>query len=164
MKFRCDPANGGPKGDSARAQRVPIWQKITNSPINLKVFSWLSVVAYATLIFYLSDQPQTPSINMPFFDKFLHTIEYAIFGFLLMRAFKNSGFNLDNKTALSLSVIVVFVYGISDEIHQAFVLNRTASIFDALFDLIGGSCGAYLYYRHKFRNPNIEIRNNVKIL
>ncbi len=24
-KFRCDPAKGGPKGDSARAKRVPIW-------------------------------------------------------------------------------------------------------------------------------------------
>ena len=124
---------------------MPIWQKIIESPLKLRVFSWLAVVAYATLIFYLSDQSQTLTYSVPFFDKFLHTIEYAIFGFLLMHAFKNGGLNLDSKSALSLSIIVAFVYGISDEIHQAFVLNRTASIFDTLFDLIGASCGARVY-------------------
>lgn len=27
VKLRCDPAKGGPKEDSARAKRVPIWKK-----------------------------------------------------------------------------------------------------------------------------------------
>ncbi|MEW6009137.1 MAG: VanZ family protein [Candidatus Omnitrophota bacterium] len=122
-------------------------QKITHLSLKLKVFSWVYTIAYATFIFYLSDQPSIPSIiELPLLDKFLHTIEYAIFGFLLMRAFKNSGFNLDSKTIFSFSVILGFVYGISDEIHQAFVLNRTASIIDALFDLIGASLGAYFLY------------------
>jgi VanZ family protein len=38
------------------------------------------------------------------------------------------------------------LYGISDEVHQHFVVARTAETMDVLADALGGSCGTFLYY------------------
>jgi len=37
----------------------------------------------------------------------------------------------------SLSAIIAYIFGISDEIHQSFIPGRTAKFSDTLFDLFG---------------------------
>ena len=106
---------------------------------------WIPVVAYAALIFYLSSLASLPGPDILFADKVEHAIEYGILGFLLMRAIFRAGFCLDRRSAFALVVIISFLYGVGDEIHQIFVPGRTASFFDALFDLIGASLGSYSY-------------------
>jgi VanZ family protein len=44
------------------------------------------------------------------------------------------------------SFLLTATYGISDEVHQSFVIARTADIMDALADALGGGCGIFLYY------------------
>lgn len=89
------------------------------------------------------------SVDFPFVDKLEHLAEYFVFGMLLMRAFNNPESKLKTFDAFAWTVIIAFLYGISDEIHQAFVLGRSADIFDALLDLMGASFGSYIYLKNK---------------
>lgn len=108
---------------------------------------WLPVFIYLILIFVLSSVPDPPfaKAGIPFFDKFLHTIEYAVLGFLLIRGFKNSRLWLSDRNFILLAVVLATLYGISDEFHQHFVSNRCASLGDVFFDCIGSIIGSIIY-------------------
>ncbi len=101
-------------------------------------------------MFYLSAQSSLPKILPPFYlsDKLLHGLEYAIFGMLVVRALERSprGPRMA-KTCITLAVIIVILYGISDEVHQSFIPQRDASVYDALADAIGGALGIILAHR-----------------
>jgi len=107
---------------------------------------WAPLYIYAGVIFYFSGISRPlPEIGIPFTDKILHICEYAVFGALASRAFKNS-----SKRALSanfkiLAVLVSIIYGISDEFHQAFVSERQFSVFDMIADGLGGVLGTFIY-------------------
>lgn len=90
-------------------------------------------------------KPVFAETEIPFFDKFLHTIEYAVLGFLLVRGFKNSRLWLSDGNLILLAVVLATLYGISDEFHQHFVSNRCASFEDILFDCIGSVIGSIVY-------------------
>ncbi|MBU1086030.1 MAG: VanZ family protein [Candidatus Omnitrophica bacterium] len=108
---------------------------------------WLPVISWAILIFILSSISRFPKQLEPVFsvDKLAHTIEYAIFGFLWARAFSNSQTENFKKFFRILAIICVIVYGITDEWHQSFVLYRTASVMDLLYDSLGGIIGQMFY-------------------
>ncbi|MFH1062704.1 MAG: VanZ family protein [Candidatus Omnitrophota bacterium] len=111
---------------------------------------WIPVISWAILIFALSSVSRFPKQLEPVFlvDKLAHSIEYAIFGFLLARAFKNSRESNLKKFFRVFAMICVIVYGITDEWHQSFVPYRTASGLDLLSDGIGGMIGQ-MFYRNK---------------
>lgn len=131
-----------------RAQRKQLFS-LQEMKLKLQLSLWFPVTAYAALIFYLSSLTSVPGPDIPFLDKALHAIEYGLLGFLLMRAIFRAGFRLDRRSAFAFAVIIGFIYGVGDEIHQILVAGRTASFFDALFDLIGASLGSHLYPRSK---------------
>src|SRR3989338_3050361 len=107
---------------------------------------WLPLYLYAGLIFYVSSIPKPlPQISIPYFDKFLHLIEYAIFGILAARAFENSGQAVLYKNFIMLAVLTSVAYGASDELHQFFVSCRDYNVFDITADLAGGTIGAIFY-------------------
>ncbi len=114
---------------------------------------WIPVISWAILIFLLSSISRFPKQLEPVFsvDKLAHTIEYAIFGFLLARGFYNSLEIKFKKFFRILAIICVIVYGITDEWHQSFVPFRTASPVDLLYDGIGGMIGQILY---RIKNKN----------
>ncbi len=93
---------------------------------------WITVlVLYAGGIFVLSGLPlnEGPAfLRFPGSDWLLHAAEFAIF-FVLAR--KATG-----RTAFAFLLTVV--YAGSDELHQAFVSSRTASLADFGFDVLGG--------------------------
>jgi VanZ family protein len=111
---------------------------------------WLPVIIWAILIFIVSSISRFPKQLEPAFsmDKLAHCIEYAIFGFLLARAFRNSQESNLKKFFRIFAMICVIVYGITDEWHQSFVPYRTASVIDLLYDGIGGMVGQ-MFYRNK---------------
>lgn len=78
-------------------------------------------------------------------DKLLHLVEYAILGLLLARAIKKTFKFEDVRKLCSLVLVIAFIYGLSDEFHQAFVPGRTVSLFDALSDAVGALLGALIY-------------------
>ena len=91
------------------------------------------------VIFYFSSR-STTGIGTNKTNRFLilksfHIIEYAFLVFLIL-------FAISKK---KLSIFIAYLYAISDEFHQSFVLGRTGRFRDTLIDLIGIFIGAYLF-------------------
>jgi VanZ family protein len=66
-------------------------------------------------------------------DKFVHTLLYMGFGFVLNPAVRNTL----NRHPEATSIIVGTIYGASDEFHQMFVPHRSASLADLAADFVG---------------------------
>ena len=112
-----------------------------------KFFSyWLPIIIYCLFIFIQSSYPSIKSApELPYFDKVLHFVGYALLGALFLRAFKTSRIKNNVKLVVILSILLSSLYGISDEIHQYFVPYRDADLMDVLADTLGGIMGVYLY-------------------
>ena len=139
------------------------------------VVNWGPVVLWATLIFSFSTEsfssPETSRILAPALKRLFpgisahqleaihlmirklgHWSEYFVLSVLLLRALRRQSNGFSNSGQNALTAGVVFLYAISDELHQAFVPNRTASFGDVLIDLFGGLCAIFwLNYRRKRR-------------
>jgi VanZ family protein len=117
------------------------------------IFYLLPAVGYAALIFALSSMTLDIDELKPVltFDKLLHFAEYYVLGYLLMRAFTTSGIPLLAASPVAVTILVGSAYGLSDEIHQAFVPGRDVSSVDFLFDAAGVSLAAFTYpwVRHR---------------
>jgi VanZ family protein len=119
----------------------------------------LPAIFFAMLIFALSSLSTTPAILSEIIgaDKLLHTLEYFIFGYLIMRVFATSpGHSVRSRAAL-LASMVGTAYGASDEFHQSLVPGRTASLYDVLFDALGVLLAAALYRPMRFRVGPLKI-------
>lgn len=104
---------------------------------------WLPVIIYAAAIFIFSSISKPPEALtlFPYSDKVLHLIEYAIFGFLMIRALCSLE---SDKKILFLriaAVAIVLFYGFIDEVHQYFVPERDMDAFDLLSDGLGALIG-----------------------
>ncbi len=89
---------------------------------------------YMAAIFALSSLPGN-EVGLPSpLDKLAHLVEYALLGFLLGRG--------TGRAALAFAVAAL--YGATDELHQAFVPGREASLFDWFADVLGAALGARL--------------------
>lgn len=111
------------------------------------IWYWLPVVVYASLIFYLSSLPH-PEENLPKIlfeklgDKLLHLIEYAVLALLCYRAFQRAAGPHVAQQAVLLAILAASFYGMTDEVHQAFVPFRESSWLDWVADTAGAVIGA----------------------
>jgi VanZ family protein len=118
---------------------------------------WLPVVLYAGAIFYLSDQPH-PQEKLPSFlfeefsDKVLHAVEYGILALLCYRAFRWASGPTVARQAILLAIVTASVYGMTDEVHQAFIPFRESGWQDWLADTIGAVIGVVSW---RFLDRNI---------
>ena len=100
---------------------------------------WLPAILWMGLIFYLSSQPDLPRHPDDLVDtvlkKMMHVGEYAILAYLLWRALSDAKLAKNNPIALSL--ILSFLYALSDEYHQSFVPGRNGSVVDVGIDTMG---------------------------
>ena len=69
--------------------------------------------------------------------KTAHFTLYFLLGLTFISFLKE--FNIDDKKKIIYSIIFVFLYACSDEIHQLFINGRSAEILDVLIDTIGGT-------------------------
>ncbi len=107
---------------------------------------WFPIFLYCLLIFIQSSYPSIERTHeLPYLDKVFHFVAYALLGALFLRAFKTSRIKNNIRFILILSVLLSFLYGISDEIHQHFVPYRSADLMDVLADMLGGLMGVYIY-------------------
>ena len=108
---------------------------------------WVPVALYAGAIFFLSAQSH-PEDQLPSFllkdvsDKVLHAVEYGILALLCYRAFRWAAGPAVAQQAVVLAIVTASVFGVTDEMHQAFVPLRDASWQDWLADTIGAVIGA----------------------
>lgn len=102
---------------------------------------WALALALACLIFYLSASPDARGaagwldLRHPR-DKLVHGTVYAVLASCVYLATGRP----------FLAVVLASLYGASDELHQAVVPGRIASIWDWLADTVGAALGVGLLY------------------
>ena len=110
---------------------------------------WFPVILYSGIIFCASSVPNvTTPLPETRFDVILHIILYIPFGFVLARAVYNTKISISKGTLFWTVLLVSFLYGGSDEIHQSFVPGRSADLIDMIADTIGGGVGGYIFLRY----------------
>lgn len=126
-----------------------------------KLAKGLSTVApflYMIAIWIMSSMPDNAIIELPqsevdrFFKESLHLIEFAILYSLIVNAFLAHG-RFTNVVHVAAALIACF-YGLIDEIHQAFVPFRSATIIDALKDITGVLVCFLIVQFTYFERPN----------
>lgn len=95
------------------------------------------------LIFVVSSIPMTalPIGGVPFKDKGVHFVEFGVLGFLVMRACLMTWPRVAVLRVATFAVGTTVLWGLLDELHQAYVPNRSAEAFDLLADALGAVCG-----------------------
>ena len=129
---------------------------------NKKMISWIMLIAWMGIIFFMSHQPGEVSssqselvlkifsflgieLNQYFGElatfvirKTAHFSEYLI---LFLFASNVSRFYFTTKKARLYSIIFVFLYASTDEFHQYFIPGRNMAFKDVLIDTSGGVIG-----------------------
>ena len=81
--------------------------------------------------------------------KTAHFTLYFLLGLTYISLLKE--FNLNDKKLLIYTIIFVFIYACSDEIHQLFVPGRSGEITDVLIDTTGGILASFIYIVFRIR-------------
>ena len=76
--------------------------------------------------------------------KLAHLTEYFILGVLMFLTL-----NSYNIKIIYIVILLCFLYAVSDEIHQLFVIGRYGNIIDVLIDTLGSTLGVFLVKRKK---------------
>lgn len=119
----------------------------------MKTFRWLTALAYAGLIFYLSSLPQGGPSLFPQADKLMHFILYAGFTASLAWAFETTRFGR-RGLVFWMAAAVAAAYGATDELHQLFVPGRSCDIFDWLADALGAAVCALILMKASWRRQD----------
>lgn len=97
---------------------------------------WTLFLGYAALIFWLSNGPIPEGVpfieEIPGFDKLYHALQYGLLGFLGLQAFAPR-----TGSQCVRVLLLCWLYGLTDEFHQAFVPGRGADWLDWLVDGLG---------------------------
>jgi VanZ family protein len=103
---------------------------------------WAPVLLYMAGIFALSATPDLPSPPGGLNDKHAHALVFGGLTLFLYRAVARGrveGLTVRNGL---LAVALATAYGVTDEVHQAFVPGRMASPGDVLADAVGALLAA----------------------
>ena len=110
------------------------------------VTHWLPVLAYVTVIFVLSAQPNLkPPVQFENSDKLYHLAEYGGLGLLLARAIRGSGRFQSGLQVGLMALCLGIVVATCDELFQSTVPGRESSGFDLLADTIGLAIAQLVY-------------------
>lgn len=100
----------------------------------------IALILYLIAIFVTSSIPgdEFPKVEFKFTDKFVHM---AIFGVLFILFFYSLKYQTKNvklqKHSLKFSLLFTSLYGITDELHQYFIPNRSCEFADWVADVAG---------------------------
>ncbi|MHB1361723.1 MAG: VanZ family protein [Thermoleophilia bacterium] len=119
-----------------------------------RLLPWLAVIAWASLIFYLSAQPHL-STGLGSWDfivrKAAHVGEFAILTSLLWFAVKRQ--RLGRGRALLLAAVLAVAYAGSDEFHQRYVPGRFGTPRDVAVDSLGVIAAALIIWKLRLKKP-----------
>jgi len=118
---------------------------------------------YMGLIYGLSSRPapevfQGWSMFGPV--KLVHLVEYGILAILWVWGLKRATL-WPPWRVITTAIIITFLWGISDEIHQAFVPGRSGKIADAMTDLLAASLAIVLL--SLFQNISAKLHHGIMI-
>lgn len=108
------------------------------------------------LIFVVSSfEVRVPGVHhLPFRDKAIHFVEYALLGWLCARSASKTWPAASGWRTGAFAVAVSVLWGLSDEIHQAMVPGRSAEIADLVADWLGSTAGAAIW--NVFSNKSVS--------
>ncbi len=107
----------------------------------IRLLSIAAPVVYMMAIWVMSGLPHDTIMDLPnntvdhFLKESLHLVEFAILYVLIIYAFLANG-KLTPFISLAAAIFASF-YGLADEIHQAFIPYRSATLIDAIKDVTG---------------------------
>ena len=108
---------------------------------------WLPVLVWMGVIFAGSSIGSLPRIGGKATDgvahRVAHVIEFAVLGALTLRAVGQG--RRTTKRELIMTLIIIALYGASDEFHQRFTPGRSSEGIAVVFDVAGGLAGAWVY-------------------
>jgi hypothetical protein len=109
--------------------------------------SFLPAAAWMGLIFYLSSQSRLPDagFNADLVAVAGHVIVFGALAVLVDWGLRREG--VTPRRAFIIALGVTVLYGISDEIHQAFVPGRHAHALDVAADAVGAIAALALVRR-----------------
>jgi VanZ family protein len=115
---------------------------------------WWFVAGWAVIIFLLSSIPGKSMPDVPGlqYDKVLHALVYSVLGGLFFLALRHAS-SLTTGRVVAAAALFALAYGLSDEFHQLFVPGRSADLYDALADGIGGLLGASIAAKLPIARP-----------
>lgn len=131
------------------AEGCKFLSKIGDFPGTWRLLRWIPAFFWMGVIFFLSAQPDLPHAPEAWLDVVLkkvgHAILYGVLARLYLYALR------EHRPALPrphfLALLLAILYGVSDEVHQAFVPGRTPSPWDVLIDGIGGAFALFWPWR-----------------
>jgi len=110
---------------------------------------WLPLLLYLAATFVLSGM-SSPPVPFNLDSNSLHYPEYALFSFLLLRAIHAAKPGMPSAWAVGSSLLLSGLWGLSDEIHQAFVPGRVPDVNDLIHDLVGAAAGIAAFFSFKY--------------
>jgi VanZ family protein len=106
------------------------------------VLVYLPLIFYWIILFTLTTLPaqSVPSVGVS--DKIEHLLAYLVLSILLYLTllFQKKSVLLKNYAMLFTSLIV-FAYGVLDEVHQLMIPGRSCELLDFFADILGGIIG-----------------------
>jgi len=124
---------------------------------------WLPVILWMIVIYIGSSIGGVPRVGGKAIDGMVHRaahlIEFAVLGALVLRAVSN-GTRTIARREMIITLIIVALYGASDEFHQRFTPGRSSEGIAVVFDALGGLIGmlAWRWWRRIRReSPNQRI-------
>jgi VanZ family protein len=130
--------------------------------MSLIFFYRLPVITLCAFIFWQSSFPGIISQPLfPYDDKVMHFGVYALLALLVARAVQKENPMWSPGKIKIIAILFVSVFGLSDELHQAFVPARFASVLDFLADCAGAVAGC-LFYINFVLKKNTRGRNQCR--
>jgi VanZ family protein len=103
---------------------------------------WLVVAADMAALFVASSRSALPELPGLPSDKLLHGAAYAVLGGLIIWAATRGRWWRATARLVLAAALACVIYGVTDELHQAFVPARTPSAGDLAADALGGFAAA----------------------
>jgi hypothetical protein len=114
---------------------------------------WLPVLVWMGVIFAGSSIGSLPRVGGKITDgmahRVAHVLEFTVLGVLTLRALSKD--KSLTKREIIMALIIVALYGASDEFHQRFTPGRSSEASAVLFDVAGGALGVWVYRRWSLR-------------
>lgn len=110
-----------------------------------KILFFVPAILYYGFIFFLSSLSVKGQVGIPFLDKGLHLVEFALLGFLLSIGYflsLRSSFRIKAAFTLASGILL----GCLDELHQYFIPSRSFEVLDMVADSIGILIGLFAFY------------------